>query len=99
MPEGGTVSRFAYAAVLKSSETEHEEFFASFPNRRDLTGICLVQDNTLFNILECHVEDMFPILRAVNKMKCIKVCRCIYFWYHSERRAVVVSVDTPLPYL
>jgi len=77
MPPGGTVSRLAYAAVLKSSGEEHEQFFASFPNRRDLTGICLVQDNTLFSILECHVEDMFPILRAVNKMKCIKSANII----------------------
>ena len=73
MPNGGTVSRFAYAAILKTNAKEHVDFFANFPNRRDLTGICLVQDNTLFNILECHVEDMFPILRAINKMDCIKV--------------------------
>ena len=73
MPAGGTVSRIAYAAVLKGSEAEHKDFFASFPKRRDITGVCLVQDNTLFNVLECHVEDMFPILRAVNKMNCVKV--------------------------
>ena len=67
------MSRFAYAAVLKTNEKEHVAFFANYRNRQDLTGICLVQDNTLFNIMECHVEDMFPILRAVNKMDCIKV--------------------------
>ena len=74
MPPDGTVSRVVYAALLASgSSTDHAKLFAAFPNRRDLTGVCLVQENTLFNVLECHVEDMFPILRAVNKMSCMKV--------------------------